>query len=269
MAACGKKGVGKSYQHMKMLIGCSRGDPYAGIAPRKCLIMDVNDEYGTFNVPSISLADVSRFSVAKIKSVAEIRRVRPYMPNGMRMTLDQWMEALMYVLQRFVNGILLIEDFNKFIGDHVRSDFVGAICTNRHAGLDILLSYQSLGRINTRIWGNLNMLRFHKNTESVERHHDKFPDKYAIMRIAEIMVDNKYLDGDIHFFVYVDMDEQKIRGEEELPDDFIEQSINQFLDENPKTYKALTRSQDSKGRKRNEQTAKNEMKERLKKMYFQ
>ena len=54
MAACGKKGVGKSYQHMILMNQYVAGDPYQGIKGRKALIMDVNDEYGTFNVPSIS-----------------------------------------------------------------------------------------------------------------------------------------------------------------------------------------------------------------------
>jgi len=211
MAACGKKGCGKSYQHMVLMNSYVHGDPYRGIKGRKCLIMDVNDEYGlgTYNVPAISLSDIALFTV---HPSVEIRRVRPFHPDGSRMTLDQWTEALFYVLSVYQNGLLLIEDLNKFISDHIPGDLVGAICTNRHAGLDILLSYQSIGRINTKIWGNLNVLRFHKNTESVERHRMKFPDKYEFMRIAEIMVNNEYNKGNKRFFLYVDMDEEKIRG---------------------------------------------------------
>ncbi len=40
MAACGKKGVGKSYQHMLLMNGYVMGDPYRGVKGRKCLIMD-------------------------------------------------------------------------------------------------------------------------------------------------------------------------------------------------------------------------------------
>ena len=138
MAACGKKGVGKSYQHMIMMNSVVTGDVYRGIKARRCLIMDVNDEYGVFNVPSISLEHIALFSV---HPSIEIRRVRPFHPDGRRMTLDEWAQALFFVLNRFQNGLLLIEDINKFIGDHLPDDLIGAICTNRHVGLDIILSY--------------------------------------------------------------------------------------------------------------------------------
>jgi hypothetical protein len=229
MACCGKKGVGKSYQHVILMNQYVQGDYYKGVRGRKCLIMDVNDEYGygTYNYKAISLRDIALFTV---HPSIEIRRVRPFHPNGKRMTLDEWANALFYVLQTFKNGLLLIEDINKFIGDHLPNDLIGAICTNRHAGLDILLSYQSLGRINTKIWGNLNLLRFHKNVESVERHIMKFPDKFEYMRIAEIMVNHKYGEGDKRFYVYVDMDEAKIRGN--IDKELINFAVDEYISQN-------------------------------------
>jgi hypothetical protein len=262
MAACGKKAVGKSYAHMVLMNQYVQGDPYRGVKGRRCLIMDVNDEYGygTYNVPAISLADVSLFSAHPI---VEIRRIRPFHPNGSRMTLDEWTQALFYVLQVYTNGLLLIEDLNKFITDHIPGDLVGAICTNRHVGLDILLSYQSLGRINTKIWGNLNVLRFHKNTESVERHRNKFPDKYEFMRIAEIMVNNEYNNGNKRFYVYVDMDEEKIRGN--YSDEIVKNAINQYVYENYneiiKPY--LLQKDNSNKKKYTEQTAFKEVCQKL------
>ena len=104
MAACGKKGVGKSYQHMILMNQYVQGDYYRGVKGRKCLIMDVNDEYGygTYGVQSISLGDVPLFTVhPKI----EIRRIRPFHPNGARMTLDEWAQALFYVLNIFQNEV--------------------------------------------------------------------------------------------------------------------------------------------------------------------
>ena len=266
MAACGKKGVGKSYQHMILMNQYVQGDYYKGVRGRKCLIMDVNDEYGpgTYYVPAISLKDISLYTV---HPKVEIRRVRPFHPNGTRMTLDEWAQALFYVLNVFRDGLLLIEDVNKFIGDHLPSDLVGAIATNRHAGLDIILSYQSIGRINTKIWGNLNQLRFHKNVESVERHVQKFPDKYEYMRIAEIMVNNEYERGNIRFFVYVDMDENKIRGN--ISSDLINETLEQYINEN---YNAITKpylvQRIGNKKKHTAESAVKSVKERLINAYF-
>jgi hypothetical protein len=267
MAATGKKGVGKSYAHMILINQYVQGDYYKGIKGRKCLIMDVNDEYGygTYGVPALSLVDLPLFTV---HPRIEIRRIRPLHPNGTRMSLDEWANALFYVLQTFRNGLLLIEDINKFIGDHLPNDLIGAICTNRHAGLDILLSYQSIGRINTKVWGNLNQLRFHKNTESVERHVQKFPDKYEMLRIAEILVNEEYSKGNSRFYVYVDMDELKIRAD--VPDDIIDNAIDMFVNENYnsllKPYLVQKNAQNKK--MYDEGKAKIEVKKRLFQTYF-
>jgi hypothetical protein len=263
MAACGKKGVGKSYQHMILMNGYVMGDPYKGVKGRKCLIMDVNDEYGVFNVPALSLNDVALYSV---HPNVEIRRIRPFHPDGRRITLDEWANALFYVLNRFQNGLLLIEDINKFIGDHLPHDLVGAIATNRHIGLDIILSFQSLGRINTKIWGNMNLMRFHKNVESVERHRNKFPDKYEMLSIAEIIVNNEYHRGNIRFFLYVDMDEMKIRGE--LKEELINEGINQYIDENTEVLKSYLAQRDQGKKKHTQDSAREEALNRIKAYYF-
>lgn len=264
MCAIGKKGVGKTYAHMMLMNGYIMGDPYKGIKGRKCLIMDVNDEYGVYGVPAISLNDVALYTV---QPFIEIRRIRPFHPDGKRMTLDEWAMALFYVLNRFQNGMLVIEDPSKFIGDHLPADLVGAIATNRHAGLDIILSYQSIGRINTKVWGNMNILRFHRNVESVERHKNKFPDKYEILRIAEIMVNNEYQRGNNRFYVYVDLDELKIRIEGR--DELVEEALEQYLNENMGILKPYLVQREGKKKKYNESTAKDEVKNRLKVMYFQ
>jgi hypothetical protein len=225
----------------------------------------VNDEYGVYGVPAISLNDIPLYTVFPN---IEIRRVRPFHLDGRRMTLDEWANALFYVLNRFQNGLLLIEDINKFIGDHLPHDLVGAIATNRHVGLDIVLSFQSLGRINTKIWGNMNLMRFHKNVESVERHKNKFPDKFEMLRIAEIMVNNEYHRGNNRFFLYVDMDEMKIRGE--FKDELVSEGIDQYINEE---YNALLKPylvQREGGKKKyNDETAKKEVHSRLKTAYFQ
>ena len=143
MVAAGIQGVGKTYLNMHVIKDYVKDKFYNKVSGRKCLIMDVNDEYGagTYYVQALSLKDVPLFTV---HPHIEIRRIRPFHPNGTRMTLDEWAQALFYVLSRFRNGLLLIEDVNKFIGDHLPNDLVGSIATNRHIGLDIILSYQSL-----------------------------------------------------------------------------------------------------------------------------
>ena len=152
------------------------------------------------------------------------------MEDGNRMTIREIQEALFEILRHFRGGLLLIEDINRYVSDQLPNDLVGAICTNRHSDTDIILHYQSIGRITTKIWQNLNWLRFHKNTDSVDRHKHKFEDKFEYLKIAEILVNHKYYNGDERYYLYVDIDSEKILGNVSKKDlDFaIEEYISKY-----------------------------------------
>ena len=202
LVAVGKKGVGKSYTTKEMM------NQYAYLNPkRRVLILDVNDEY--FDIKAISIQDISLFSV---HPQIEVRRIRPFLDNGKRMTLDDIASTLFIILETFRNGLLLVEDINKYISDTMPNDLVGAICTNRHIGVDIIMHYQSIGRITSKVWQNLNIIRMHKITDAVKKHKHKFEDKYEYISIAEIMINQEYEKGNKHFFVYVDVDDEKVYG---------------------------------------------------------
>jgi hypothetical protein len=202
LVAVGKKVVGKSYTTKEMM------NQYAYVNPkRRVLILDVNDEY--FDIKAISIQDVGLFSV---HPHIEVRRIRPFLDNGKRMTLDDIASTLFIILETFRNGLLLVEDINKYISDTMPNDLVGAICTNRHIGVDIIMHYQSIGRITSKVWQNLNIIRMHKITDSVKKHKHKFEDKYEYISIAEIMINQEYEKGNKHFFVYVDVDDEKVYG---------------------------------------------------------
>ena len=163
LVAVGKKGVGKSYTTLKMIYNYVTGNPSKGVPPRRVLILDVNDEY--FNIKAIRIQDVPLFSVHPL---VEVRRIRPFKDDGTKMSLDDIAETLFIILQNFKNGLLLIEDVNKYISDTMPNDLVGAICTNRHIGVDIILHYQSIGRITSKVWQNVNIIRLHKFTDTVK-----------------------------------------------------------------------------------------------------
>ena len=223
-AVVGKKGVGKSYTTLKLMGQYVGGSQQA--KPRRVLILDVNDEYE--NIKAISLTDVAKFSM---HPKVEVRRIRPYQPDGTRMTLRDFSDALFTILEHFKGGLLLIEDINKYVSDSLPNDLIGAI---------------SIGRITPKIWQNLNWLRFHKNSDSVDRHKKKFEDKYSFLKIAEIMVNKEYFDGNKRFFIYVDTEEEKLMGE--FTPKMLKEAIDEFISLN---YNSMIKPQlnrrDSKG----------------------
>jgi hypothetical protein len=225
MAVCGKKGVGKSFKTMEYLRN------YVNKSPRrKVLIFDVNNEYSDKSkfpdIRAIALKDIERYNMSKIP---EIRRVAPFFDDGRKMTLDDMASVLLWLVRNFYNGLLLIEDINKYVGDNMPGDLIGAICTNRHQGVDIILHYQSIGRITPKVWQNINCLRMHRNTDSVDRHKMKFPDKHQYLKIAEIIIKRQYYNGNQRYYLFVDFDNEKVYtglGEEE-----IKEAITEYISE--------------------------------------
>ena len=205
--AVGKKSCGKTYTTNIMLQQYVNGNPAKGIAGRKALILDVNDEFT--HVKAISLKDVVRFSA---HPMVELRRIRPFLPDGRRMTLEKIAETLFVILEQYKGGLLLIEDINRYVSDHLPKDIEGAICTNRHIDLDIIMHFQSIGRITTKIWQNCNWMRFHKNLDSVDRHANKFQDKHELLRVVEMLVNSEYTNGNKRFYQYINLDEMKLMG---------------------------------------------------------
>jgi hypothetical protein len=225
LVAIGRKGSGKSYTTRKMIDQYVLGNPARGVPGRRALILDVNDEY--YDIKALRIQDITLFSV---HPMVEIRRIRPFLDDGRKMTLDDVAQTLFIILETYRNGLLLIEDVNKYISDTMPNDLVGAICTNRHIGVDIILHYQSIGRITSKVWQNVNILRMHKFTDTVKKHKHKFEDKYEYLSIAEAMINLRYDAGDKRFFCYADIDEEKVYGEF-TTDDF-ELAVNQFINYN-------------------------------------
>jgi hypothetical protein len=240
IVACGKKGVGKSVETIRMIYEYVNGNPEKGVPPRKALIFDVNDEFSDFwffgeqhKVKSLAIKDIQKFSVSPF---IEVRRIRPYHDDGKRMTINDMAEVLSIILDTYRNGLLLVEDVNKYTGDYMQTDLIGALATARHIGVDCVMHFQGVGRsANPKIIGNCNFIRLHKTNDSVMRHKNKFEEKTEILYIAETIVNNRYRNGDKRFFVYVNIDDMKIIGKfkkEEVDtaiDDYIEVNRNKLL----------------------------------------
>jgi hypothetical protein len=233
--ACGKKGVGKTVATIEMIYRYISGNPQKGIPPRKALIFDVNDEFSHFwyhgsyhSIKALAISDILRFSV---HPKVEVRRIRPFWDDGTKMGIDDMAEVLGIILENYRNGLLLVEDINKYTNDTLKGDLVGSLATVRHIGIDLIAHYQSVGRAaNPKLLCNTKIIRLHKTNDSVARHKNKFEERTEIMQIAESIVEKKFEDGDKRFYLYVDIDESKIHGKFDEKD--IEYAIQDYISKN-------------------------------------
>ena len=248
-AAVGKKGVGKSFLTLKILQTYVQGTP--SFRPRRVLILDTNNEFS--NVKTIALKDIAWFSS---HPHIEMRRVCVFKEDGKKMGLNEIQQTLAVILDTFKDGALLIEDINKFIGDTFDVSLIGAIVTQRHVDCDMILHFQSIGRAgHPKILGNLNILRMHKTFDSVDRHENKFEDKYEMVKIAENIVNMKYggyiLDNrqyppNIRYYLYCNFDRDKIVGNFTRRE--AEACIREYIFEREgSTIKPMLRKRDEEG----------------------
>jgi hypothetical protein len=144
---------------------------------------------------------------------------------------DEQDDLIVKMMMEFRGGCLFIDDLNTVFGDSLPKKVSGFFSNNAHRDCDILMQMQSVGRVLPKMWQNTNAVRFHKQLDSVKSSKAKLKDDYEIFLLAEKLVNFQYANGNKRFFVWVDKDENKIRGA--FNKAMFERAIIDYLEENP------------------------------------
>ena len=220
LLVCGETGVGKTYRNKQEIKHYMKTYPDLGKKGRKVLSFDTNnDDYPEF-------ITVSPDHINLLTKVAA-RRIRPFNEDGSPMNDEEKREVVDKILKYYKNGLVVLDDIDHYMTGAKGQSMIGALCTVRHKGIDILLTHQSIAKISTSEWQNCTWLRLHHQVDDITRYRERIP-KYKLVRIAQLIVDEQYelvsnaltqrkiseQEAKIHksFFVYVNMREQKIKG---------------------------------------------------------
>lgn len=200
--AIGVRGGGKSYRallNMYQYLETHKN--------RNIIIFDANGEKSYAHIKSID-----SLLIPKLKRVGTIRRVPNYNPkNGAPFDLDEKMQMCFYLMATVQHSLLVLEDLNNYILGTNLKGFISKITTNRHSDLDILIHLQSLSAVTPRLWQNCNLLRFHYTSENLGRIKKNIPD-YALFRLAQIILQMYYQQGQARKFIYIDVQKLKFVG---------------------------------------------------------
>lgn len=204
MLVCGETGVGKTHQNKKEIENYLKPDEVTKRIGRKCLIFDVNDDdYECYTT-------VDPEHIRDLKNIAA-RRIRPITRYGETMSIEEKRDMVERMVKQFTDGLLVLEDLDKYMTGAKGQTIVGLLTTNRHSGLDIMISHQSIAKITTTEFQNCTWIRLHKQVDDVSRYRNRIPN-YFLVRIASLIVEEQYLAGNIRFFVYINMRKLQIRG---------------------------------------------------------
>lgn len=204
MLVCGETGVGKTHQNKKEIENYLKPISALQRNGRKVLIFDVNDD----DYECYTTVDPQR--IRDLKNIAA-RRIRPITKYGETMSIEEKRDMVERMVKQFTDGLLVLEDLDKYMTGAKGQTIVGLLTTNRHSGLDIMISHQSIAKITTTEFQNCTWIRLHKQVDDVSRYRNRIPN-YFIVRIASLIVEEQYLAGNIRFFVYINMRKLKLRG---------------------------------------------------------
>ena len=170
-----------------------KGDLARGIPPKPVLILDTVGDPLYQKYKRIAIEDVRRFSVHPRPEVRRINIYKNVNGKSVLMNGQEIYKMIVYVLENFYNGLLVLEDFARVVGDALGNDIVGYIYTLRHRNSDIIIHFQGLGKCgHPKLLQTLSIMRLHKVTDGVDRHKNKFEEIYSQLKIAENIINTDF-----------------------------------------------------------------------------
>jgi hypothetical protein len=235
--AIGFKGVGKTYTMNQIINSYIKNSP-SGFKGRPVLVFDVNNEYcdenGYYGFKAIDFDVTEPNEFKRSEQIRNIKvagkyRVIPYKKNRQPMSVNELMTTASTIVKYFRNGMLVLEDFNKYALSNFKQEFVGMFIGLRHLGVDLVAHFQSLRAIPPKVWSEMSFLRWHKQSEKIFKYKQRISN-LELYSIAENIVDFKYL-SDPHYFLWVSVMEEKLINV--TPEDF-KQGCIRYLSVNPR-----------------------------------
>lgn len=249
----GFKGVGKTYTTNKIIDDYIRNDS-GGRKGRPVLVFDTNNEYcdsnGYYGFKAIDfdVTEKNEFKrseqIRKIISPAKYR-ILPYKKDRTPMTITELVTTASTIVKYYRNGMLVLEDINKYTLSSYKQEFVGMFIGLRHLGVDLVAHFQTLRAIPPKVWGNMNYLRWHKQSDRIFKYKNRI-DNFELFSIAESIVDYKY-QTDQRYYLWISVLEEKLINV--TPEDFKSGCIA-YLSHNPTELNKIMYHLDDKGVKK-------------------
>lgn len=211
--AIGFRGVGKTYTVNEII-----GD-YIKELRRPVLVFDVNNEFrDDNNLPGYKAIDFDVNEKSEFIRSEQIRnitvpgkyRIIPFKKNRQPMTGNEMLITASTVITYFRNGMVVLEDLNKYTSSHFKQEFVGMFIGLRHLGVDLVTHFQSLHAIPPKVWSTMEYLRWHKCSEPIYKYKGSVTN-LELFLIAEAIVNYKYRTNP-RFFLWVNVLQNKING---------------------------------------------------------
>ncbi len=212
MIATGQMGVGKSFVTNQLLSAYENSG-------RKIVIFDPNNEdiYYRYKQLHFDILEVERAKIrekrehTRIITASEkniqhlpnicVVRIPPFTIYGDKMNASQMKLTMITLLENFRGGLLFLEDVNKYISNFQKEEVLGSFKAIRHQSQDIIMHMQSISPLRPIHFEAASVIRMHYDGFDVAKIKDRLQNNYSLLKIAQLIVEDEYLKGNIRFFV--------------------------------------------------------------------
>lgn len=210
--ATGCQEIGKSYTSLVQALHMA----YLSEHPQKTILFDKSNEYGEYEIGGKihRIQPVAHNAIIAFGQQAktEVRRIVPYLPNGLPMSKEETEKLLLKVLIEFRGGTILIEDVSDILGDNLKDEVIGKLCTVRHRNCDLVIHFQSIGRFSKILRQNAKIIRYHYQLDSIQDNKETLKSEYELFSIVEKLVNKEFHSGNKYFHVFVYRMVKRVKG---------------------------------------------------------
>lgn len=234
MVITGVQGVGKTYQSMHVISDYVKDKIKTKVRGRKCLIFDTNGEFGAeqFSRNGIPNMKISRIALGDVEQWCRTENNECRRIDAKNLGIAEKKTAVEYLLKIYRNGLLVLEDINTYIlSVTFMEEIVGGLVNLRHRAVDVMISYQSLRPVEPRIWQNSRWVKMFYQADNVMDIKSKVTN-VTLFKIAQLLVNTRYFNGDKRFFVYIHNFANKVEGA--FTKQEFEEACEKYLNSNKK-----------------------------------
>lgn len=210
--ATGCQEIGKSYTSLVQALHMA----YLSKHPQKTLLFDKSGEYASYEIAGTThrIQAIPHNGIIAFgqQAKAEVRRIVPQLPNGLPMSKEDTEKLLLRVLIEFRGGTILIEDVSDILGDNLKDEVIGKLCTVRHRNCDLVIHFQSIGRFSKILRQNAKIIRYHYQLDSILDNKDLIKSEYELFSIVEKLVNKQFHEGNKYFHVFVYRMVKRVQG---------------------------------------------------------
>lgn len=249
VVAVGFMGAGKTYTTSETVEDYIR-DGAGGRKGRPVLAFDPNVEDSYQNYKPIDFDITIDDEYSRGEQIRNIRapgryRILPYKKNRQPMTTTEMVKTTMTICKFYRGGLLVLEDINKYTAWTYKQDVIGMLMGLRHLDVDLILHFQNLRFLPTRVWPNMTYLRWHKQSDPISKYKNRISN-YELYAIAEEIVNINYVRNK-YFYLWLNNLRECFEG---IGFEQFREGATAYLRKNPAVLKRIMQEIDENGKKK-------------------